>query len=390
MTTRSESRKSRLVYLDAAATSYQKPPEVIAAVKEYIRHQSGNPGRGSHRLSLAAAEEVYACREAAADLLGSSHPERVVFTMNTTQALNHALSGILRAGDHVLCSDMEHNSVLRPLHALRTAGIISYDTFSTFPDAPYRTDDMILLDIERKLTPKTRMIVCAHAANVCSLVLPIRLIGRLCRERDILFVVDAAQSAGIYDIDMERDYIDALCVPGHKGLLGPQGVGMLLLGERMTPAPLIYGGNGISSLSREMPSELPEALEAGTLPGPAIAGLRAGIGFIKRMGTEGIRKHEAELGKRLTRGLIHMPHVTVYAPRHEGGVVLFSVHGRPSEEVGAFLDRQGICVRAGFHCNALGHKTLGTPDSGAVRASFGYDNTEKDCDVLLSAVGLLG
>ena len=390
MTTRSESCKTRLIYLDAAATSFQKPPEVTAAVKNYLRHQSGNPGRGSHKLALAAAEEVYACREAAADLFGSPHPERVVFTMNTTQALNLALFGTLKAGDHVLCSDMEHNSVLRPLFALRAAGIITYDTFSTFPDAPYRTDDMILLDIERKLTPKTRMIVCTHAANICSLVLPIRAIGRLCRERGILFVVDAAQAAGIYDINMERDYIDALCVPGHKGLMGPQGVGMLLSGERLTPSPLIFGGNGVSSLSGEMSAELPERLEAGTLPGPAIAGLRAGISFIRREGVESIRNQETVLGRRLMKGLIHMPHVKVYAPRHEGGVILFSVHGRSSEEVGAFLDRQGICVRAGFHCNALGHKTLGTPESGAVRASFGYFNTEKECDLLLSAVGLLG
>lgn len=390
MTTRSEQRKSRLIYLDNAATSYQKPPEVLSAVKDYIRYHGGNPGRGSHKLSLGAAEEVFACREAAADLLGSSHPERVVFTMNTTQALNFALLGSLKKGDHVLCSDMEHNSVLRPLHALQAAGIITYDTFSTFPDLPFRTEEMILLDIERKLTPKTRMIVCTHATNICSLVLPIRAIGRLCRKRDMLFVVDGAQSAGIYDIHMEKDYIDALCLPGHKGLLGPQGVGMLILGERMMPSPVMFGGNGVSSLSADMSAELPEALEAGTLPGPAIAGLRAGMAFIRRVGTEEIRNHEARLGKYLTSGLLHMPHVTVYAPRQEGSVVLFSVHGRPSEEVGEFLDRQGICVRAGFHCNALGHKTLGTPDSGAVRASFGYENTEKDCDLLLSAIGLLG
>ncbi len=390
MTTRSDMRKNRQIYLDTAATSFQKPPEVLRAMTEHMTYKGGNPGRGAHRLSLAAAEEVYDCRVAAAELFGSSHPERVVFTMNTTHALNLAIQGCLSRGDHVLCSDMEHNSVWRPLWMMQKAGVITYDVFSTFPAALIRTEDMILQDIERRLTPKTRMVVCAHASNICSASLPIGAIGKLCRERGLLFVVDAAQSAGILDIDMESMYIDALCVPGHKGLFGPQGVGMLLLGERAEPAPLLLGGNGVDSLSGGMSDALPERYEAGTLPGGCIAGLRAGIDFVRRTGIDSIRRHEEMLGARLRSALRPMPHVTLYAPQHEGGVVLFSVRGMSSEEVGGFLDRVGICVRPGFHCAALAHATLGTPAEGAVRVSFGYFNTEKECDSMISAVGLLG
>lgn len=390
MTTRSDTRSVRQIYLDAAATSYQKPPEVLRAMSEHMTLRGGNPGRGAHRLSLSAAEEVFACREAASALFGSSHPERVVFTMNTTHALNLAIRGCLSPGDHVLCSDMEHNSVWRPLQALQRDGIITYDTFSTFPSVPIRTQDMILRDIERRLTPKTRMIVCAHASNVCSASLPIGAIGRLCRRRGLLFVVDGAQSAGILPIHMEDMCIDALCVPGHKGLMGPQGVGMLLLGERAEPSPLMFGGNGVESLSGDMSDAMPERYEAGTLPGGCISGLRAGIDFVRRTGIDLIRRREALLGARLRAGLSPMPHVTLYAPEHEGGVLLFSIRGMSSEEVGGFLDRLGICVRPGFHCAALAHRTLGTPPEGAVRVSFGYFNTEKECDSLISAVGLLG
>ena len=390
MTTRNDTRGKAQIYLDQAATSFQKPPEVLRAMSEHMLNRGGNPGRGSHRLALAAAEEVYACREAASALFDLGHPERVIFTMNTTQALNLALRGFLSKGDHVLCSDLEHNSVFRPLWAMQKEGRITFDIFSTFVASPLRNEEMILQDLERRIRPNTKMVVCAHASNLCSSVLPLEAIGHLCRRRGILFVVDAAQSAGVYEISMRQMGIDALCVPAHKGLMGPQGVGMLLLGEGITPTPLIFGGNGVDSLSGDMSEDMPEAYEAGTLPGAGISGLRAGMGFITRVGLDNIHRHEEKLGNRVKTALLRMPHVSVYAPHLEGGVVLFSVDGMTSEEVGAFLDRHGICVRPGFHCCALGHKTLKTPDEGAVRASFGYFNTEKECDYLITAVGLLG
>lgn len=377
---------SEQVYLDQAATTFPKPPEVIRAVQSFMMHRGGNPGRGSHALALAAAKEIYACREEAAALFGFSHPERVIFTVNTTQALNMVIKGLLRQGDHVLCSDMEHNSVLRPLWKLRQAGVIDYSVFDTFPAAPVRTTDMILAAIRRAVTPRTRMLICAHASNICSASLPLAAIGNLCRERGIIFVVDGAQSAGALDIHMEEMHIDALCVPGHKGLMGPQGAGMLLLGEHIHPDTLMEGGNGVDSLEGGMSDESPERYEAGTLPAPAIAGLRAGLAFVRRTGLEAIRNREHALCAQVRDALMEMPHVTVYAPEHEGAVLLFSVKGMASEEVGTYLDGKGICVRPGFHCSALGHNTLSTPASGAVRASFGYFNTSREGDALISAI----
>lgn len=383
---------SGLVYLDHAATSFPKPPSVADAVNHCLKHSGGNPGRGSHRLAMGAAGEIYACREAAASLFGAE-PERVIFTLNTTHALNLAVKGPVGQGKrdgggfHVLCSDMEHNAVYRPLYRLAAEGIIDLDTFDTFPAAPVRTEDMILRSISAKIRPDTRLVVCAHASNICSAVLPVERIGELCRRRGIAFVVDAAQSAGAYDLDVDRMGITALCLPGHKGLLGPQGTGMLILGKGVFLDTLMEGGNGLESLSGEMGEDSPERYEAGTLQTPAIAGLRAGLDYVRSVGVEAIRAHELELGRRLWEGLMALPRVKIYAPHRVGAVTLFSVEGYTSEEVGRLLDGEGICVRAGFHCSALGHRTLGTPEDGAVRASLGWSSRKKDVEALVRAVG---
>ncbi len=380
---------TKLIYADHAATSYPKPAAVESAMLDCMRHRGGNPGRGSHRLALAAAGEIYRCREVAAELFGAD-PERVIFTLNTTHALNLAIKGIMGRGGHAVCSDMEHNSVYRPLYRMASDGVIDLDIFDTFPLAPRRTDEMILSSLASRLRPDTRMVVCAHVSNICSTMLPIAKIGALCRRRGILFVVDAAQSAGAYPLDMERMYIDALCVPGHKGLLGPQGTGMLILGRRLDDASLLdtlmEGGNGMDSLEGAMSGDAPERYEPGTLQTPAIAGLRAGMEHVRAIGVDAIRENECALAGRLREGLQNLPRVRVYAPGHEGGVVLFSVTGYDSEEVGQRLDETGICVRPGFHCSALGHRTLGTPAGGAVRASFGYSSRERDADRILEVV----
>lgn len=390
MTTRHHSPKSLPIYADHAATSFPKPPEVIRSVTEVMRLKGGNPGRGTHRLSLAAAEEMYACREVASEMFGLEHPERVVFTMNTTHALNLFIRGVLRRGDHVLYSDLEHNSVWRPLYALQKAGEITFDIFSSFVTAPVRTEEMILQDIRRKLKPHTKLVVCTHASNLCSVTMPLEAIGALCKERGILFCVDAAQSAGRLPLHMQRIHADAVCLPGHKGLLGPMGTGMLLLSPSVNPTPLLWGGNGVASLSGDMSVGCPELYEAGTQSAAAIAGLSAGIRYVQRVGIDAIRQREAALGKRLTAGLRELSFVTMYAPQYEGGTVLFSVSGMPSEAVGDALNEKGICVRAGFHCSALGHKALKTPADGAVRISFGYSNTEAECDRIISAISSLG
>lgn len=384
----------KLVYLDHAATSCPKPPAVLTAVTDCMKYRGGNPGRGSHKLAMEAAGEIYACREAASSLF-RTEPQRVIFTLNTTHALNLAIKGLAGRGKgeggrfHVLCSDMEHNAVYRPLYRLAAEGIIDLDTFDTFPAAPVRTEDMILRSISAKIRPDTRLVVCAHASNICSAVLPVERIGELCRRRGIAFVVDAAQSAGAYDLDVDRMGITALCLPGHKGLLGPQGTGMLILGKGVVLDTLMEGGNGLESLSGEMGEDSPERYEAGTLQTPAIAGLRAGLDYVRSVGVEAIQAHELELGRRLREGLMALPRVKIYAPHRVGAVTLFSVEGYTSEEVGRLLDGEGICVRAGFHCSALGHRTLGTPEDGAVRVSLGWFSRKRDVEALLRAVGML-
>ena len=381
--------RKHLIYLDQAATTYPKPPEVIEAMTTFMRDMGGNPGRSSHALALSSAREVFACRNIASEMFDTT-PDRVIFTTNTTQALNMAIKGLLPAckhkKPHILCSDMEHNAVYRPLWRLQQEGKITFDTFDTLPLSPYRTTEAILASIRRKIRPDTSMIVCAHASNICSAVLPIREIGKLCHAMGILFVVDGAQSAGCLPIRMREMHIDALCLPGHKGLLGPMGVGMLMLGEHITLDTLIEGGNGVDSLRGDMGDDAPERYEAGTLPAPCIAGLRAGLQYIKQVGIDEIFHHEQTLGGYVVEALANMPHVKVYAPNHRGGVVLFSVSGMSSEEAGGVLDAGGFCLRPGFHCSALGHTTLGTPSGGALRGSFGYLNTKKEAEALVLAV----
>ena len=378
----------KLHYLDHAATSYPKPPSIAAAMVACMKQGGGNPGRGSHSLSLAAAKEIYACREVAATMFGTE-PDRVIFTLNTTHALNVAIKGIMGHGGHAVCSDMEHNSVRRPLWRLQRDGVAEFDVFDTFPCAAVRSDNMILSSLTSKLRSNTKMVICSHVSNLCSASLPIAKIGAFCRRNGLIFAVDAAQSAGHVPIDMEKMQIDLLCLPGHKGLLGPQGTGMLLIRQGLWLDTLMEGGNGMDSLQGDMSEDAPERFEVGTIQTPAIAGLRAGLEVVRTVGVEEIAAHECRLYRRLREELAAIPRVTLYAPNHEGSTLLFSVEGYTSEEVGRFLDTKGICVRAGFHCSALGHKTLKTPSDGAVRASFGWYSRERDVDALVKAIGEL-
>ncbi len=375
-----------MIYLDNAATSFPKPRAVIEAQRRCMEESCGNPGRGSHALSLAAAEEIYECRQEVVSLFGGKRPEQVAFTMNTTMALNMAIKGLLHQGDHVLLSDMEHNAVLRPIDKLAREGKITYDIFPTLSADPNRTPAAVCAAIEALITPKTRMLICAHASNICAAVQPIAEIGALCRKREILFVVDAAQSAGHLPIDMEAMQIDALCAPGHKGLLGPQGSGFLLLGEAVVADTLIEGGSGFHSLDRQMPSDAPERYEAGTLPTPAIAGLCAGIREVKRIGVEKIGHYTTEWNHALLCALQGIPCIKVYAPHHCGSVLLFNMEGLSADRLGQELDRRGFCLRAGFHCAALGHRTLQTPSGGAVRVSPGIYSTREELFQLSEAL----
>lgn len=370
------------VYLDHAATSFPKPRAVMEAINRCMTDAGGNPGRGSHRLALLAAEEVYACRETAAAFFGADNPERVVFTLNTTYALNIAIKSVLKPGDHVLISDREHNAVFRPVEACRQKYGIRYDLFTTKGDG-----EAVLTDIRQKLRPNTKAVIATHVSNVANAALPLAKIGALCRERGIVWIVDAAQSAGHLPLNVREMQIDMLCVPGHKGLYGPQGCGVIVYGsENFLPGEtLVEGGSGIHSLERGMPMELPERFEAGTLPTPALAGLRAGIEFVKETGI--IRIHEAEtaLWRLAYERLSGMRSVCLY-DRTPGAVLLFNVTGADPSEVGAYLNDKGICVRTGYHCAPLAHETLRTLPGGGVRASFGYGNTEADIRRFTDAV----
>ncbi|MBR2019469.1 MAG: aminotransferase class V-fold PLP-dependent enzyme [Clostridia bacterium] len=375
-----------MVYLDNAATSFPKPSAVLYEQERCMRDYCGNPGRGSHALALAAAEKIYECRTEIADFFGGAGAENVVFTMNTTMALNMAIKGLLHRGDHVLISDMEHNAVFRPIYKLAREGLITYDVFPTMTLDPCRSAETICRGIEARIRPNTRMLICAHASNICSAVLPIEAIGALCRKHGIFFVVDAAQSAGHLPIHVGQMGIDALCAPGHKGLLGPQGSGFLLWGEDVVADTLLEGGSGFRSLEGTMPDEAPERYEAGTLPTPAIAGLCEGIRTVRRLGLSNMERHEREINRYLASMLSQIPEITLYAPMHRGSILLFHADGISADRMGYELDQRGFCVRAGYHCSALGHATLRTPVGGAVRVSPGFYNTHAHIEAFAKAV----
>lgn len=351
-----------------------------------MREYCGNPGRGSHRLALRSAEKIFECREALAAFVESDSPENVIFTANTTAAINMAVKGLLHQGDHVLISDLEHNAVWRPICKMAREGRITYSVFSSFPLCEEGRAERICAGIEAQIRPNTRMLICTHASNICSVTLPLAEIGALCRRLGLLFVVDGAQSAGHLPISMEDMSIDALCLPGHKGLLGPQGSGCLIYGEGLSADTLMEGGSGMNSLDEAMPEESPERYEAGTLPTPAIAGLLEGVRFVKETGLEVISEKETALCKQMRERLQSVDGITVYAPAAEGNILLFSSSRVPSDVLGSALDRYGICVRTGFHCAALAHRALETPAHGAVRVSPGFFNRSSDADALWRAV----
>ena len=375
-----------MIYLDNAATSFPKPPSVANEVFRCITEYSGNAGRGAHSLSLAAANKVFECRSELAELFGAADTDRVFFVQNTTQGINTVIKGLVREGDHVIISDMEHNAVYRPIFKLAAEGKISYDVFKTFTADPRRSYARICASIESLIRPNTRMVFCVHSSNICSVTLPIAEISKVCRRHGVLLCVDGAQSAGHIDINVSKLGIDALCVPGHKGLYGPQGSGAVILGKDITLDTLIEGGNGVDSLDGKMTLASPERYEAGTLSLPAIAGLCEGVRELKRRGIAEGAENGAELCRTLCERLSCMRDVELYVPQYRGCVALFNLRGIPCEAVAAALDERGLCVRAGLHCAPLAHKTLGTDKTGAVRVSFGIYNTFADIDALCRAL----
>ncbi len=375
----------RNIYLDNAATTYPKPEAVYRAMDDFARESGGNPGRSGHHLSLEAGREVLRAREALTGLLGAQDPSRFVFTKNATEALNLVIKGVLGSGGHAVITSLEHNSVWRPLEALAGKGEVSYDIVECGPDGMLETDR-----IEDALRPDTRLIACTHASNVMGTLLPIAAIAEIAARRNIPFLVDAAQTAGRYELDPEGTGIQYMVLTGHKELFGPQGTGGLYIAPGWEIEPLMYGGTGSRSESSEQPDFMPDRYESGTLNALGLAGLRAGVEFVLEESVAGIRSHEGELTERLIEGLLVLPGITVYGPREwerRIGIVSFNLASHTSSELASRLDVEyNICVRSGLHCAPLAHRTMGTMESGVVRASFSYMNTMEDVDHLLDAL----
>jgi cysteine desulfurase/selenocysteine lyase len=376
-----------MIYLDNAATSWPKPPGVAEAMVHYLDRVGANPGRSGHRLSVDAARIVYDVREAVASLLHAPDPLRVVFGANVTEALNLALHGLLRPGDHVVTSSVEHNSMMRPLRALEQRGIALTVVHCTPQGA------LDPADVEAAIRPDTRMIALNHASNVVGTLLPVAEAGRIAREHGVWLLVDAAQTAGAYPIDVQADQIDLLAFTGHKSLYGPMGTGGLVIGERVDVSglePLKRGGTGSNSEYEAQPTFLPDLCESGTPNAIGLAGLRASLRWLQERGLDSIRAHEVALTRQLIDGLRAIPGVTVYGtldPGQQAATVSFTIEGLEVSRVGLALDEEhGIMCRVGLHCAPAAHKTIGTFPTGTVRFGLGALNTREEVRAALAAV----
>lgn len=369
-----------MVYLDSAATTLQKPPAVARAMAQAVNHLA-SPGRGGHRLAMEAAEIAFDCRQAAAELFHLSDPENVIFTLNATHALNLAIKSLVKPGDTVVTSGYEHNAVTRPLAALGCQ--IKVARGALFEPGE------LLTAFDRLVTPEVSCVVCTHVSNVFGYILPIKEIAGLCRARKVPLILDASQSAGAVPIRMDELGCAFVGMPGHKGLYGPQGTGLLLVEAGRMTEPLLEGGTGSLSARQDMPDFLPDRLEAGTHNMPGIAGLLEGIRYVQAQGEGKILRHEQALTALAARELGRLPGVTAYSarrPETQSGVLSFVMEGIDCEEVGEWLGERDIAVRAGLHCAPYAHETAGTLETGTVRISFSGFNTPAEVMKLVSVV----
>lgn len=377
-----------MIYLDNAATTGIKPQSVVSATYNALKNFSANPGRSGHDLSLKTAEQIYKCREKLAEFFGASNLENVIFTQNCTMSINMVLKGVLQKGDHVIVSSLEHNALMRPLNILKNNDYIDYDIAEVFFDdseATYRS-------FERLLKPNTKMIFCTHASNVLGIVLPIKKIGLLCKQRQILFAVDAAQTAGVVPINMAENNIDYLCIAPHKGLYAPMGIGVLICNSKINKT-IIEGGTGTDSNNMLQPTNMPEQLESGTLNVPGILGVLAGIDFVKRNNPQKLYSHEMRLIQLAYEGLSNINGIEFYVPYPSINlftpVLSFNIQGLSSDAVAEFLNKDNIAVRAGLHCAPSAHNRIGTSQTGTVRISTAYFNTYQDINALVRAISLI-
>ena len=374
------------IYLDNASTTFPKAPNVANAMANYITNYGININRGSYALAYDVEDIIYTTRQRLNTLFNGHDPSHVIFTQNVTMSLNMVIKGLLKAGDHVLVSSMEHNAVMRPLTQLLDQGI----TFDIIPCD--KTGSIQLEIIEALIHPNTVAMIINHASNVCGPIQPIESIGAFCKNHNLQFIVDAAQTAGVIPIDVKACHIDALCFTGHKGLLGPQGIGGIILTKEMakTLTPLIAGGTGSFSHLETMPTHMPDAFEAGTLNLPGIIGLNEGLSYIESIGMENIHNHELALTKDFLEGLRSTTGVNIIGKQDipdRTAVVSITIEGIDAATIAYELESTyHIMTRVGLHCAPRAHQTLGTYPEGTVRVSFGYANTHKDVESALSAL----
>jgi cysteine desulfurase family protein len=372
------------IYMDNAATTYPKPESVYQAVDKFNRCMGGNPGRGSNQQSIQAGSVLLETRQTLARLFNVEECLDIAFTANVTESLNIGLKGVLRPGDHVITTSMEHNAVARPLFTLRQQGV-EWTQVTCAADGTLDPDD-----VRHAIKSNTRMICTLHASNLTGTIMPIREIGNIARSAGVIYMLDSAQSAGVIPIDVDADNIDILAFTGHKGLFGPQGIGGIYINPVLKIKPMKEGGTGSLSEYLEQPDFMPDILESGTLNTPGIAGLSAGIAFINEQGMNKIYQHEQKLLAQLIDGLQQMKEIKLYGPadpKRQTAVLSFNIKGMDCGELSSRLDYEfGITTRSGMHCAPLAHQTLGSFESGSCRLSPGYFNTSEDINKTLVAI----
>lgn len=371
-----------MIYLDNAATTYPKPQSVIKAVDDALK-KSANPGRSGHTLSQSTAISVYEVREKLKDMFSASAVENVVFTLNCTHAINYVLKGLIKSGDRIVTSSFEHNAVMRPLEKLKKQGV-HIDIAEAYPDDKEAT----VRSFSRLINTNTKLVICTAASNVIGLKMPIKEIGMMCKQFGISFCVDAAQLAGVCDINMKECNIDYLCIAAHKGLYAPMGTGILITKDNRLDT-IIEGGTGTASIMLDQPNDLPEMLESGTINVPGIIGLGAGIDFVKSKGFDKIYNHEMGLVKRLYKQLKSTPGVKLYTPEPDDNyapVLSFNINGLNSVDSASKLNSLGFATRAGLHCAPFAHKRIGTIESGTVRICPSVFTSGQDIDKFAAAV----
>lgn len=373
-----------MIYFDNSATTNPKPYSVITASDRAMKSYSFNSGRGGYRHSVATAEKIYDVREKISSLI-SFEPQNIAFTQNCTSALNMAIKGSVKQGDHIIISALEHNAVSRPVQALSNIGLISYDIAPIGSDAEETVNNFKVL-----IKENTRLIVCMHASNVFGFVFPVREIGELCKNNGIRFIVDGAQSVGVMEIDGRNDNIDVLCAPGHKGLYGPMGTGFMAVSDGTHLETIIEGGTGSSSMDLNQPDFLPDRFESGTLNNSGIIGLGAGVDFVKSKKTENIYSAELRHIQMIYREISKNDKVTLYTPFPQkdkyAPILSFNYSDYPSEKTASLLAQRGVAVRAGLHCAPLAHKAFNTIDRGTVRISPSVFTTTRECEIFINTL----